>query len=84
MTRLCKEDHIALTPYSALAGGRLSKRPGETSKRLVEDRYAKTKYDAAAEEDSEIISRVAELADRHQVSMTEISLAWLLGKWRLR
>ena len=80
MTRLCKEDHIALTPYSALAGGRLSKRPGETSKRLVEDRYAKTKYDAAAEEDSEIISRVAELADRHQVSMTEISLAWLLGK----
>ena len=80
MTRLCKEDHIALTPYSALAGGRLYKRPGETSKRLVEDRYAKTKYDAAAEEDSEIISRVAELADRHQVSMTEISLAWLLGK----
>jgi aryl-alcohol dehydrogenase-like predicted oxidoreductase len=80
MTRLCKEDHIALTPYSALAGGRLSKRPGETSKRLVEDRYAKTKYDAAAEEDGKIISRVAELADRHQVSMTEISLAWLLGK----
>ena len=26
-----REDHIAMTPYSALAGGRLSKHPGETS-----------------------------------------------------
>lgn len=34
MVRLCREENIAMTPYSALAGGRLSKRPGETSKRL--------------------------------------------------
>lgn len=34
MAKLCREDNIAMTPYSALAGGRLSKRPGETSKRL--------------------------------------------------
>ncbi len=33
-----------------------------------------------ADQDAEIIFRVAELADRHQVSMTEISLAWLLKK----
>lgn len=69
-----------MTPYSALAGGRLSKRPGETSKRLKEDSYAKLKYDATAEQDGEIIRRVAELADRRGVSMTEISLAWLLTK----
>ena len=37
MARLCAEDNIAMTPYSALAGGRLSKHPGETSKRLEED-----------------------------------------------
>ena len=41
MARLCAEDNIAMTPYSALAGGRLSKRPGETSKRLQEDSYSK-------------------------------------------
>lgn len=80
MTRLCSEDHISMTPYSALAGGRLSKRPGETSKRLQEDSYAKFKYDAMAGQDSVIISRVAELAGKHNVSMTEISLAWLLTK----
>lgn len=80
MAKLCAEDNIAMTPYSALAGGRLSKRPGETSKRLEEDSYAKGKYDATAEQDGRIIARVAELADKHGVSMTEVSLAWLLTK----
>ncbi len=80
MARLCTEDNIAMTPYSALAGGRLSKRPGETSKRLSEDSYAKGKYDATAEQDGKIIDRVAELADKHNASMTEVSLAWLLTK----
>lgn len=80
MAKLCREDNIAMTPYSALAGGRLSKKPGEKSKRLQEDDYARLKYDSTAAEDSVIISRVAELAERHGVSMTEISLAWLLTK----
>ena len=80
MAGLCTQDHIAMTPYSALAGGRLSKQPGETSKRLEEDSYAKFKYDATAGQDGVIISRVAELAGQKGVSMTEISLAWLLTK----
>ena len=80
MAKLCAEDNIAMTPYSALAGGRLSKHPGETSKRLEEDSYAKFKYDATAQQDGVIIGRVAELAEQHGVTMTEISLAWLLQK----
>lgn len=69
-----------MTPYSALAGGRLSKYPGETSKRLQEDSYAHLKYDATARQDSIIIDRVIQLANKRGVSMTEISLAWLLTK----
>ena len=80
MARLCAEDNIAMTPYSALAGGRLSKHPGETSKRLQEDDYAKLKYGATEKEDGVIISRVAELAEKRGVSMTAIALAWLLTK----
>ena len=80
MAKLCAEDNIAMTPYSSLAGGRLSKHPGETSKRLEEDSYAKFKYDATAKQDQLIIDRVAELAERRGVSMTEISLSWLLTK----
>lgn len=80
MARLCAEDYIAMTPYSALAGGRLAKHPGETSKRLQEDSYAKLKYDATALQDGMIIDRVAELAEKKGVSMTEVALAWLLTK----
>ncbi len=80
MAGLCREDNIAMTPYSPLAGGRLSKHPGETSKRLAEDSYAKLKYNATADQDGVIVQRVAELAEKHGVSMTEISLAWLLTK----
>jgi aryl-alcohol dehydrogenase-like predicted oxidoreductase len=80
MVKLCAQDNIAMTPYSALAGGRLAKRPGETSRRLTEDSYAKSKYDATAEQDRAVILRVEELAEKHGVSMTEVSLAWLLTK----
>ncbi len=80
MAKLCREENIAMTPYSTLASGRLSRLPGETSKRFQADSYAKGKYDATAEQDREIISRVAELASRHEVSMTEVSLSWLLTK----
>ncbi len=80
MAKLCAEDSIAMTPYSALASGRLARKPGETSNRMKLDAYAHGKYDATAEQDNLIIERVAELAEKRGVSMTEISLAWLLTK----
>ena len=81
MVPYCEEENIALTPYSALASGRLSRKPDEgNTKRAVEDAYAKFKYDATATQDSVIINRVAELAEKKNVTMTEVSLAWLLTK----
>ena len=80
MMPCCAEEGIALTPYSALASGRLSRLPGETSKRFEEDSYAKFKYDASADADARVIARVAEVAEAHSVTMTEVSLAWLLAK----
>jgi 1-deoxyxylulose-5-phosphate synthase len=75
-----KDNGMAMTPYSALAGGKLSKRPEETSKRNQEDSYMHFKYDKSADLDAQIISRVMELSDKYSVPMTEISLAWLLSK----
>jgi len=80
MAGLCAEDNIAMTPYSALASGRLARLPEESSKRAEEDSYAKFKYDATKTQDEVIIRRVAKLAEKRGVSMTEISLAWLLTK----
>ena len=80
MVPLCRNDNIALTPYSALAAGRLSKLPGETTKRLAEDKFAQGKYAATEDADGLIIARVAELAKKYGKTMSEISLAWLLSK----
>lgn len=80
MIRYCQENNIALTPYSALASGRLAKHSNESSKRQNEDTYAKSKYDSTWEQDNQIIQRVEELAEKRQVSMSEISIAWLLTK----
>ena len=80
MAPFCYDQNIAMTPYSALASGRLSKKTGETSARLEKDAYAKFKYDKTAESDNLIIERVMEIAEKKGVSMTEVSLAWLLTK----
>ncbi|HCA04518.1 MAG TPA: aldo/keto reductase, partial [Ruminococcaceae bacterium] len=81
MVPYCAEENIALTPYSALASGRLSRKPGENdTKRAAEDAYAKFKYDATSRQDGVIINRVAETAEKRGVTMTEVSVAWLLTK----
>lgn len=80
MIPFCKQENIAITPYSALAGGRLSRLPDVESNRLRLDNYAKSKYDHTAEKDSRIISRVHELALAHGCTMTEIALSWLLSR----
>ena len=80
MIPYCRDSGIALTPYSPLASGRLAKPQTEQTKRLREDRIAMSKYDASAEADALIISRVAELADEYELPPAQIALAWLLSK----
>ncbi|MBO8441158.1 MAG: aldo/keto reductase [Firmicutes bacterium] len=74
------EEKIALTPYSGLAAGRLAKHYDETSKRLREDEYNRIKYASTKDQDRLVIDRVMELAEKREVTMSEISLAWLLSK----
>lgn len=81
MNQFANENNIALTPYSALASGRLSRLAGDnSSQRMNLDNFAKSKYQDTADQDQEIIQRVHEIAEKYQVTMTEISLAWLLTK----
>ncbi|MBK0038482.1 MULTISPECIES: aldo/keto reductase [unclassified Enterococcus] len=80
MIPYCESEGIALTPYSPLASGRLARSKNESSKRLVTDEVARSKYDETADKDQLIIDRVGELASRYGVSRVEISLAWLFSK----
>src|SRR5690606_28910463 len=80
MLPLCRAEKIAVTPYSPLASGRLSRDLSDTTTRLETDQIAKSKYDATADADRLIIERVREVAEKRGVLRTHVALAWLLQK----
>ncbi len=80
MMPLCIEEKIAVTPYSPLASGRLARAWEETTKRLETDKIAMSKYDATAEADKMVVSRVAEVAEKRGIPRAHVALAWLLQK----
>jgi len=81
MLPLCREEKIGVIPYSPLASGRLTRDwSSESTLRSETDQIAKTKYDATADTDRQVVERVAELADKHEVPRVHIALGWLLQK----
>lgn len=80
MVDCCIDGNIAMTPYSALASGRLVRDWSETTKRLEEDSFAKSKYDVTADQDRIIVERVAEIAEKKGMTRIQIALGWLLSK----
>lgn len=80
MLSLCKEEKIAVTPFSPLASGRLARDWKETTQRSETDQVQKAKYDATADTDRLVVERVASLAEKHGVPRVQIALAWLLQK----
>jgi aryl-alcohol dehydrogenase-like predicted oxidoreductase len=80
MLPLCRSEKIAITPYSPLAGGKLTRDLSETTFRGQTDIVMKMKYGNTEEQDSTIITRVAELAEKHGANRAQIALAWLLQK----
>ncbi|KAA9006571.1 aldo/keto reductase [Paenibacillus spiritus] len=80
MMPLCKDQKIAVTPYSPLASGRLIRDWSETTYRFETDAVQKAKYDATADKDRLIVERVAAVAEKRSVPRSHIALAWLLQK----
>jgi aryl-alcohol dehydrogenase-like predicted oxidoreductase len=80
MMPLCKDQKIALTPYSPLASGRLIRDWSETTRRSETDMIQKAKYDSTADADRLIVERVASLAEKRGIPRIHIALAWLLQK----
>ena len=72
---------VSLIPYSPLAGGHLARTQWfSDSKRSETDFTLKRKYDHAKENDMQIIARVAEVAEKRGVAMTDVALGWLFKK----
>lgn len=77
MIPVCRQYNMALTPYSPLASGHLCRPTWDSdSMRSRTDQVMVNKYDATKERDMQIVSRVAEVAERHGVPMARIALAW--------
>ncbi|MFV0527105.1 MAG: aldo/keto reductase [Lachnospiraceae bacterium] len=81
MIPICRQQQVALTPYSPLAAGRLSRLEWSTdTKRSQTDVTAVSKYDSTKESDTRIVQRVHELAETYNATMTQIALAWQFAK----
>ena len=78
---ICRQTGVSLMPYSPLAAGHLARSSWRSdSIRSKTDRVAMGKYDNTEEQDMKIVQRVAELAERHNVKMQQIALAWHWAK----
>ena len=80
MIPFCKDEKIALTPYSPLASGRLSRGIDVNTKRTESDGAQRSKYGSTEAIDQIIIDRVAEIAQKHGITRSQVSLAWLMHK----
>ncbi len=80
MLPLCKEEKIAVIPWSPMARGRLTRDWDATTSRSETDEFGKTLYPKTAETDQIIVERVAEIAEKRQIPRAQIALAWVLQK----
>lgn len=80
MLPLCADQGIAVTPYSPLASGRLTRDWAGETKRYATDKVAREKYNDSKDLDMPIIARVGEIAQKYGVDRVQVALAWLLQK----
>lgn len=77
MLPLCVDEGVGVLPWSPLARGRLA-RPWDTSTARSEtDGFGGTLYQ---EDDRLIVERVQQVAERHDVPMAQVALAWVLAQ----
>jgi 1-deoxyxylulose-5-phosphate synthase len=80
MLPLCKEEKIAVMPWSPLAKGRLTRDWQTTTERSEIDEAGRNFFPETSESDRKIVERVKEVAEKHGVPRAQIALAWVLQK----
>ena len=80
MLPLCESEGIGVIPWSPLARGKLTRDWEETTRRAESDEVAKRIFSTVSDSDRQIVERVKEIAEKHEVSRAQIALAWVLQK----
>jgi aryl-alcohol dehydrogenase-like predicted oxidoreductase len=80
MIPLCLDQGVALLPWSPLGGGKLTRPWGTQTKRATTDRYNKTMYEAAKNNDRALVEAVESVGKARGVPMAQVAMAWVLQK----
>ena len=79
MIPLLQDQNVAMTPWSPLAGGRLTRDIGAITARASQAVQADLPAYIVAS-DNEVISRVHKLADERGITRGQVATAWMLSK----
>lgn len=80
LVELLKEEHVSMTPFTPLASGKLARICKDITVEYQKDFSLSKNYDISELSDNAIVLRVKELAEKYQVTMSQIALAWLFEK----
>src|SRR3954467_9242501 len=78
MLPLCRDQGIAVLPWSPLGGGKVTRPWGTATKRATTDRYNKSMYDK--DEAKGIVDAVEAVAKARNVPMAQVAMAWVLAQ----
>ena len=80
MLPLCRDQGIAVSPWSPLARGRLTRPWDQSTARLETDEFGRTLYAHTGDADRKVAEAVGEVAQARGVPRAQIALAWVLQK----
>ena len=80
MVGLLKDMKVAMTPWSPLAQGRLTRDLNEVTARSKQETLGSLQNKYISEVDNEIIKRCHEIAERKGISRGQVAMAWVLSK----
>lgn len=80
MLPLCADQGVAVMPWSPMARGKLTRPWGAETNRSQTDLVGKALYANVDESDRAVVDAVLALAEKRNVPMAQIALAWLLHK----
>lgn len=78
MLPLCADQGIGVIPWSPLARGLVTRRPGTSTLRSETDAFGKQLY--TSDNDGAIANRVCDIADARGIPAAQVALAWVLSK----
>ena len=80
MIPLCRDQRVAVIPWSPLARGRLTRDWNTSSARSETDEFGRSLYAQTEDADRRIVERVGEIAASRGVPRAQVALAWVLQK----